>query len=109
MEIQVENRVDIEPVTDVEIAASNVAEVSVADDTALDVSVVKKEYKIVGDEVYIAKLYEDAPQWMKDLVQLVVDNTMASESTALLNNLVTAPHQLYPYGTEYLLYRHTRH
>lgn len=93
MEIQVENGVDIEPVTDVEIAASNVAEVSVADDTALDVSVVKKEYKIVGDEVYIAKLYDDAPQWMKDLVQLVVDNTMASESTALLNNLVSQLNQ----------------
>lgn len=93
MEIQVENSVDIEPVTDVEVAASNVAEVSVADDTALDVSVVKKEYKIVGDEVYIAKLYEDAPQWMKDLVQLVVDNTMASESTALLNSLVSQLNQ----------------
>ena len=93
MEIQVENRVDIEPVTDVEIAASNVAEVSVADDTALDVSVVKKEYKIVCDEVYIAKLYDDAPQWMKDLVQLVVDNTMAGESTALLNNLVSQLNQ----------------
>ncbi len=85
--------VDIEQVTDVELTASNVAEVSVADDTALDVSVVKKEYKIVGDEVYIAKLYEDAPQWMKDLVQLVVDNTMASESTALLNSLVSQLNQ----------------
>lgn len=99
MEIQVENRVDIEPVTDVEIAASNVAEVSVADDTALDVSVVKKEYKIVGDEVYIVKLYDDAPQWMKDLVQLVVDNTMASESTALLNDLVS---QLNKFAASYV-------
>ena len=37
------------------------------------VSVQRKEYKVVGDNIYIPKLYDDAPQWMKDLVDTVVD------------------------------------
>lgn len=77
---------------DVEVTASNSVEIATVED-GLDVTISKKEYKIVGDEVYIAKLYDDAPQWMKDLVQLVVDNTMASESTVLLNNLVSQLNQ----------------
>ena len=93
MEVTVDNEISIEPIGAVEVSASNSTDVAVADDTALDITVTKKEYKIVGDEVYIAKLYEDAPQWMKDLVQLVVDNTMASESTALLNSLVSQLNQ----------------
>ena len=93
MEVTVDNEISIEPIGAAEASASNSTDVVVADDTALDITVTKKEYKIVGDEVYIAKLYEDAPQWMKDLVQLVVDNTMVSESTALLNDLVSRLNQ----------------
>lgn len=93
MEVTVDNEISIEPIGAAEVSASNSTDVVVADDTALDITVTKKEYKIVGDEVYIAKLYEDAPQWMKGLVQLVVDNTIASESTALLNNLVSQLNQ----------------
>lgn len=33
----------------------------------------RKEYKVVGDNIYIPKLYDDAPQWMKDLIGTVVD------------------------------------
>ena len=33
----------------------------------------RKEYKVVGDNIYIPRLYDDAPQWMKDLIGTVVD------------------------------------
>ena len=72
---------------DVEVTASNSVEIATAEDD-LDVTITKKEYKIVGDEVYIAKLYDDAPQWMKDLVQLVVDNTVEQSNIQLLNSVV---------------------
>ena len=83
---------------DVEVTASNSVEISTIED-GLDVTIAKKEYKIVGDEVYIAKLYDDAPQWMKDLVQLVVDNTVEQSNIQLLNNVVE---QLNQFATSYV-------
>lgn len=99
MDVSVDNRIDIESVGAVEVAVGNAADAVVADDHALDITVTKKEYKIVGDEVYIAKLYDDAPQWMKDLVQLVVDNTMGTESAMLRNDLIG---QLNRFATSYV-------
>ena len=99
MDVSVDNRIDIESVGTVEVAVGNAADAAVADDHALDITVTKKEYKIVGDEVYIAKLYDDAPQWMKDLVQLVVDNTMETESVMLRNDLIE---QLNQFATSYV-------
>ena len=83
---------------DVEVTASNSTEIATAED-GLDVTITKKEYKIVGDEVYIAKLYDDAPQWMKDLVQLVVDNTVEQTNIELLNSVVE---QLNQFATSYV-------
>ena len=99
MEASVDNEVIVNAVGTVEVAVGNAANAVVADDHALDITVTKKEYKIVGDEVYIAKLYEDAPQWMKDLVQLVVDNTMETESAMLRNDLIK---QLNQFATSYV-------
>ena len=99
MDVSVDNRIDVESVGTAEVAVGNAADVVVADDHALDITVTKKEYKIVGDEVYIAKLYDDAPQWMKDLVQLVVDNTMETESVMLRNDLIE---QLNLFATSYV-------
>lgn len=83
---------------DVEVTASNSTEIATVED-GLDVTITKKEYKIVGDEVYIAKLYDDAPQWMKDLVQLVVDNTVEQTNIELLNSVVE---QLNQFATSYV-------
>ena len=99
MDVSVDNEVIVNTNGTVEVAVGNAADVIVADDHALDITVTKKEYKIVGDEVYIAKLYDDAPQWMKDLVQLVVDNTMETESAMLRNDLIR---QLNQFATSYV-------
>ena len=61
--------------------------VCVEDLDDLDITVAKKEYAIVGDGIYIPLLYDDAPQWMKDLVQLVVDVGMITSNTKLINDL----------------------
>ena len=83
---------------DVEVTASNSAEITTVED-GLDVTIAKKEYKIVGDEVYIAKLYDDAPQWMKDLVQLVVNNTVTESNLTLLNDVIE---QMNQFATSYV-------
>lgn len=99
MDVSIDNEVIVNTAGTVEVAVGNAADAVVADDHALDITVTKKEYKIVGDEVYIAKLYDDAPQWMKDLVQLVVDNTMETESVMLRNDLIG---QLNQFATSYV-------
>lgn len=99
MEIAVDNKIDIQPTTEIGLSVSNVTEAVVEIDSALDIAVTKKEYKIVGDEVYIAKLYKDAPQWMKDLVQLVVDNTVVANNAGLINDVVS---RLNAFATSYV-------
>ena len=61
--------------------------VDIEDLSDLDITVAKKEYTIVGDDIYIPQLYDDAPQWMKDLVWLVVDVSMTTNSTKLINDM----------------------
>ena len=54
---------------------------AIADGTKdLEVTVNRREYNIVGDELYIPKRYEDAPQWLRDIIDTV---TSAALSNAL--------------------------
>ena len=99
MEVLVDNNVEIGSNGNIALNAVNAANVEVTADSALAVTVAKKEYKIVGDEVYIAKLYKDAPQWMKDLVQLVVDNTVVDNNAGLINDVVS---RLNAFATSYV-------
>lgn len=62
--------VDIEPKYSVTTQSGAIVENKAPE---YSVSVQRKEYKVVGDNIYIPKLYDDAPQWMKDLVNTVVD------------------------------------
>lgn len=61
--------------------------VPVVDSTKdLQVEVNRKEYSIVGDELYIPKRYEEAPQWLRDIIDTVVDVGLANK-LADLNTL----------------------
>ena len=53
--------------TEIDVSTQAV-KAEVVDLGKLDVTVAKREYVIVGDDIYIPQLYDDAPQWMKDLV-----------------------------------------
>lgn len=81
-------------VDDVEIVNDNIVagydnshDVCIEDLDDLDITVAKKEYVITGDDIYIPQLYDDAPQWMKDLIGLVVDVSMTTNSTMLINDM----------------------
>ena len=63
---------------EVEYSNSNTA---IAEGTKdLEVTVNRREYNIVGDELYIPKRYEDAPRWLRDIIDTV---TSAALSNAL--------------------------
>jgi len=72
---------------DIVTGSDNQQEAIVEDLDNLEISVAKKEYVITGDDIYIPQLYDDAPQWMKDLVELVVDVSMTTNSTKLINDM----------------------
>ena len=74
-----------EPIEINGIDSTSVAEVQNLDD--LDITVAKKEYTIVGDDIYIPQLHDDAPQWMKDLVQVVVNIAVDTSNISLVNQL----------------------
>ena len=80
---------------DIEIRNSNLMvtgvdnnyDVQVENLDELDITVAKKEYTITGDDIYIPQFYDDAPQWMKDLVSLVVDVSMSTNNMTLINDM----------------------
>lgn len=87
--IEVETPQEIEVVTNgVEVEASTL-DVEVVDLSELDITVAKREFVITGDDIYIPKLYDDAPQWMKDLVDIVVNNAMETGNAATLNEMAS--------------------
>lgn len=87
--------IDTQGFEDIEIRNSNLMvagmdnnyDVQVENLDELDITVAKKEYTITGDEIYIPQLYDDAPQWMKDLVNLVVDVSMSTNNMTLINDM----------------------
>ena len=87
--------IDTQGFEDIEIRNSNLMvagidnnyDVQVEDLDELDITVAKKEYTITGDDIYIPQLYDDAPQWMKDLVGLVVDVSMSTNNMTLINDM----------------------
>ena len=87
--IEITNSTDNVVIDNTNIIAGydNSYNVDIEDLSDLDITVAKKEYTIVGDDIYIPQLYDDAPQWMKDLVGLVVDVSMTTNSTKLINDM----------------------
>ena len=87
--------IDTHGFEDIEIRNSNLMvtgidnnyDVQVENLDEIDITVAKKEYTITGDDIYIPQFYDDAPQWMKDLVSLVVDVSMTTNSTKLINDM----------------------
>lgn len=86
--IEVETQTtEVEIINNVEVISAGQVEVETVDLSDLDITVAKKEYIITGDDIYIPMLYDDAPQWMKDLVQVVVDVSISSGNQSLINNM----------------------
>ena len=85
--IEVETPQEIEVVSNgIDVEARSL-DVEVVDLKELDVTVAKKEFVITGDDIYVPKLYEDAPQWMKDLVQIVVNSAVETNNMALISEI----------------------
>ena len=58
------------------IASTNNSNIEVQSaEPDVQVLVNAKNYTIVGDELYIPKRYEDAPQWLRDIIGTVTEKS----------------------------------
>ena len=97
--IEVETPQEIEVVSNgIDVEARSL-DVEVVDLKELDVTVAKREFVITGDDIYVPKLYDDAPQWMKDLVQLVVNSAVDTGNASTLAQLAS---MLSQFATSYV-------
>ena len=86
IEVEAET-IEVELVNNVKVTIPGQVEIEPIDLEDLSITVAKKEYVITGDDIYIPMLYDDAPQWMKDLVQVVVDVSIETGNQDLINNM----------------------
>lgn len=52
-----------------------------------EVSVVKKEYTIIGDSIFIPSMYEDAPPWLKEFIDTTIDVAVTNRDQSLINRM----------------------
>lgn len=87
-----ENNIEIVNSNNVSINnSSNIIITKEPDEYAVTVN--KKEYIITGDTLYIPKRYEDAPQWLRDLIDTVTNDTFNQKITEI-NSLTQTLNQL---------------
>lgn len=87
MDVTVENQVEVTNTSTLDIEAGGIVEVEQCSTADLEVTVQPKEYKIVGDGLYIPSRYEDAPGWLQNLIDQTVQTSIALEKNDL-NNVV---------------------
>ena len=86
IDISSENIINVESESNIEIAGPSI-EIDINKVPEYEIVVDKKEYIITGDNIYIPEYYDDAPQWLKDLVQVVTDVSIETNNGALIGNL----------------------
>lgn len=52
-----------------------------------EVSVVKKEYTIIGDSIFIPSMYEDAPPWLKEFIDTTINVAVTNRDQSLIDRM----------------------
>lgn len=85
MELEIENT---------EVISSNNVQVEVPNTIEIEegkkdyeVSVVKKEYTIIGDSIFIPSMYEDAPPWLKEFINTTIDVAVTNRDQSLIDRM----------------------
>lgn len=85
MELEIENT---------EVVSSNNIQVEIPNTIEIEegkkdyeVSVVKKEYTIIGDSIFIPSMYEDAPPWLKELIDTTINVAVTNRDQSLIDRM----------------------
>jgi hypothetical protein len=83
-EVIIDKKIEIVP---------NTINVDVLENEDLSLSVKKKEFKIVGDDVFISRSFDETPSWVSDIIQLGID-IKYNQKIDSINNLTTSLNNL---------------
>ena len=85
MELEVENT---------EVISSNNIQIEIPDAIEIsegekdyEVRVVKKEYTIIGDSIFIPSMYEDAPPWLKEFINTTIEIAVTNRDQSLIDRM----------------------
>lgn len=81
--------VDTEVVSanNIEIEIPNEAIIVSEDNKDYDVRIVKKEYTIIGDGIFIPSMHEDAPPWLKEFIDTTIEIAIINRDQSLVDRM----------------------
>lgn len=85
MELEIENT-EVVSADNIQIEAPGLVEV-IEGEKDYEVSVVKKEYTIIGDSIFIPSMYEDAPPWLKEFIDTTLNVAVTNRDQSLIDRL----------------------
>ena len=85
MELEIENT-EVVSANNIQIEAPGAVEV-IEGEKDYEVSVVKKEYTIVGDSIFIPSTYEDAPPWLKEFIDTTLEIAVTNRDQSLIDRM----------------------
>lgn len=85
MELEIENT-EVVSANSLQIEAPVSVEV-VEGKKDYEVSVVKKEYTIIGDSIFIPSMYEDAPPWLKEFIDTTINVAVTNRDQSLIDRM----------------------
>lgn len=85
MELEVENT-EVVSTNNIQIEAPGSVEV-IEGEKDYKVSVVKKEYNIIGDSIFIPSMYEDAPPWLKEFIDTTINVAVTNRDQSLIDRM----------------------
>ena len=85
MELAIENT-EVVSANNIQIEAPGSIEV-IEGEKDYEVSVVKKEYTIIGDSIFIPSMYEDAPPWLKEFINTTLEVAITNRDQSLVDRM----------------------
>ena len=85
MELEIENT-EVVSADNIQIEAPGSVEV-VEGEKDYKVSVVKKEYNIIGDSIFIPRYYEDVPPWLKEFIDTTISVAVTNRDQSLIDRM----------------------
>ena len=85
MELEIE-KTEIVSANSIQVEVPNAVEISEGNKD-YEVSVVKKEYTIIGDSIFIPSMYEDAPPWLKEFINTTIDVAVINRDQSLIDKM----------------------
>lgn len=85
MELEIENT-EVVSANNIQVEVPNAIEVSEGKKD-YEVSVVKKEYTIIGDSIFIPSMYGDAPPWLKEFIDTTIEVAVTNRDQSLIDKM----------------------